>query len=58
MEEDHRRALALVEVGQAQPVHLAVVGGEREVGEPLQASSGVRTVSTIAPRSIFEAPSR
>ena len=34
--EDHGRPVALVEVGQAQAVHLAVVRGEREVREPLQ----------------------
>ncbi len=34
--EDHGRPLALVEVRQAQTVDLAVVGVEREVGEPLQ----------------------
>ena len=36
VEEDHGRALALVEVGEAQPVDLAVVRVEREVREPLQ----------------------
>ena len=50
--EDHRRALALVEVGQAQAVHLAVVRLEGEVGQPSSASSGVRTASVISPRSI------
>ena len=34
--EDHGRSLALVEVCQAQAVHLAIVGFEREVGQALQ----------------------
>ncbi len=36
MEEHHRRAVALVEVGEAHPVDLAVVGLEGEVGKPVE----------------------
>jgi hypothetical protein len=36
MHEQHRRALALVDVGQTQTVQLAVMGSERKVGEPVQ----------------------
>lgn len=36
MEEDHRCALALVEVRKAQPVDLAIAGLEGKVGKSLQ----------------------
>ena len=36
MHEDHRRALALVEMRQPQILDLAVVRLEREVREPLE----------------------
>ena len=58
MEEDHRRAVALVEVRQAQPVDLAVARARRESpGSPSSASSGVRTASVISSRSIPRASS-
>jgi hypothetical protein len=40
VEEDDRRALALVEVREAQPLDLAVPGLEREIREPLEALLG------------------
>jgi hypothetical protein len=40
MEEEDRRTLALVDVGQPQPVVLAVVGLEREVRQPLETLLG------------------
>ncbi len=40
VDKDDRRALALVEMGQAQPFHLAVVGLEGEVGKALEGLRG------------------
>jgi hypothetical protein len=40
VKEDDGRALALVEVREAQPLDLAVAGLERELREPLEALFG------------------
>jgi hypothetical protein len=59
VEEDDRRALALVEVREAQPLDLAVPGLEREIREPLEAllggAVGVRHPAAAIARAVRRA---
>ena len=58
VEEDHRPPLPLVEVGQPQPVHLAVMRLEREVGEAVEALVGCPEDVAHAAAILCEAASR
>ena len=48
MDEQDRRTLADVEVGQAQSVELAIDGSNPKSGRSTSSSSGVRIASVIA----------
>ena len=60
VEEDDRRPLALVDVREPQPVHLAVVGRERVVGQPLEQLVGraVRRHASTLLSAALPAPPR